>query len=150
VAGPEGEAAAADAAGQALAHAHEQSDALVEVGGPGPGGLLPDLGRRRLLVAEAGEHLPDGVQADAGRLRGADEGDPPQHRSVVPTLVAAAPAAVDQAELLVEAQGRGVHARPIGDLADGQLDRRHLHSGEGTDFKQTSGAWRGPVALQTA
>jgi hypothetical protein len=117
----EGEAAAADAAGEPVAELLQLLDPLVEFLLPAVRGSLPERhGRRRVLGQEA-EHLGDQRERDADRLGGADERDPAQRRAVIAALVAGGAAAVDEALALVEAQGGRGDAAAFGQFADGQL-----------------------------
>jgi hypothetical protein len=117
----EGEAAAADAAGEPVAELLQPGDALVEGFLPAVGGALPELhGRRRVLGQEV-QDLADQRERDADRLRGPDEGDPAQRGAVVTALVTGGAAAVDQALALVEPEGGGGHSAALGQLSDGQF-----------------------------
>jgi hypothetical protein len=82
---------------------------------PGPVAASRCLVGRKLreLGADLVERQPDALSED-------DERDPAEHRPPVAAVARARALGADQPALLVEAKGRGGHAAPACDLADGQ------------------------------
>src|SRR5581483_5703073 len=95
-AGLEGEAAAADALGEAVAQSLHAGDPLVDLAFPALGGAFPDGAVEDRVRGEEAQHLADDRERHADTLRGADEGDPAQGAPVVAALVAGRTTAVDQ------------------------------------------------------
>lgn len=120
-AGVQGQAAAADAAGEVVAQADELGDARVEFVAPlfGDGGPVGAGGGA--VVGEGFEGLADAGQGHADALGDADEGDPAQGVAAVAALVAAGAAAVDEPLAFVEVQGGDGDSGAFGDLADGEF-----------------------------
>src|SRR5690606_36012904 len=117
----EGQAAAADASGQAVAQADQLLDAVVEVRAPGGRDRLPVALGGGAPLGQAIEFGLDLAQRDAHSLRDADEGDPAQHVARVAPLVSAGATTGDQALALVEVQGRHRDAAALRQLTGGQF-----------------------------
>ena len=120
-AGVQGQAAAADAAGEVVAQADELGDACVEFVAPALGDAGPVGAGGGAVVGEFLEGLADAGQGHADALGDADEGDPAQGVAAVAALVSAGAAAVDEALAFVEVQGGDGDSGAFGDLADGEF-----------------------------
>ncbi len=100
----EGEAAAADALAELIAHAGERRDAGVELGAPCTGQPGPVAGVRRPAVGKRTERDANVAEAQADELGGTDEADAAEHIGAVPPVPGGRPLAVDQPFVLVEAK----------------------------------------------
>src|SRR3954451_22298824 len=124
-AGAQAQAAAADAAVELVAEPLETFDLGIDARPPAAGEPCPVRARGRPAFRQRGQRLGDLLQAQADPLRGPDEGHPAQGGAGIAALVPAGPLGMDQALVLVVAQGRGGDPRPGGDLTDRQGSNGH-------------------------
>ena len=107
----------------------ELGDPLVDPRGPRAREARPVAPVRRAVARQLGELGADLVERQADPLGEDDERDPAQHRARVAAVARAGALGLDQAPLLVEAQGRGGDAAAPRDLADreqlGHLQGKH-------------------------
>jgi hypothetical protein len=116
----EGEAAAADAVGEAGAEALEVGDLRVDAALPGEGDAVPFGGGGHVVGGQVGQRVADLVQGQADALGGADEGEAAEGGPAVAALAAGGAFGVDEAQVLVVAQGGRGGAAAGGQFADGQ------------------------------
>ena len=95
----------------------ERGDLVVEPLPPVARDAVPVGLRGCPVVGEAGELVADLADGEAHVGRGADEGQPPQHAALEPSLAAGGAVGLDQALRLVVADGRRREAAATGDLA---------------------------------
>src|SRR5690606_38927799 len=119
-AGPQRQAAAADAAVEAVAQALDEGDLLVEAGAPGARDAGPVVLGGGARVGQLGQGVADLVEGQAHPLGDPDERDPAQHVALVAALVAGGAGRRDEPLGLVVAQGGGGHARAFAHRADAQ------------------------------
>src|SRR5690606_3206082 len=118
-----GEAAAADAVGEACAQLLQLGDPAVKSGGPPGRHLGPVFLTRCPALRQAGQRGADLGQRDANLLADADDGDAAQHVTIIAPLVAGGAVAADEALAFVEVQRRDGNATAGCELSYSQFAR---------------------------
>lgn len=117
----DGQAAAADAAGEVVAELLETVNSLVQRCLPASGQSLPVGPGGGAAIRQLGKGRADVCQGDADALCDADKGHAAKHLAPVASLVAGGAPAADKTLSLVEVQCRDAHTAAGGDLANGEL-----------------------------